>query len=84
MTVDEFFAGQQDAMRLFKSVCRVIDTFGGIEMRFTKSQIAFRRGKSFSWVWMPEKIPAWQVCGPAGSDGITAVLRSITPLEADC
>jgi hypothetical protein len=55
MTVDEFFAGQPEAMRFFKSVCRVIDTFGDIELRLTKSQIAFRRGKSFAWVWMPGK-----------------------------
>ncbi len=57
MTLDEFFAGQELSRQLFDAVRALVDEQGaaGVELRVTKSQVAFRRGKAFAWAWMPEK-----------------------------
>ena len=53
MTFDEFFAGQDQARPLFEVVRREVEAIGPVELRLSKSQIAFRRRKAFAWVWMP-------------------------------
>ena len=55
MTLDEYFAGQDEARRLFESPCRVIDTFDEVDIRVTKSQVAFYRHRAFAWAWIPGK-----------------------------
>lgn len=32
-----------------------IEALGQVELRVTKSQIAFRRAKAFAWAWVPAK-----------------------------
>ena len=53
MTLDEFFAGQDDSRRIFEALRAEIETFGPVEMRVTRSQVAFRRRVAFAWAWMP-------------------------------
>lgn len=53
MTLDEYFSGKVEARQLFDSLHRVIETFDGVDMRVTKSQVAFYRRKAFAWAWMP-------------------------------
>jgi predicted transport protein len=55
MTLDEFFKGYKESRRLFDVVLSVIKTIGPVELRVTKSQIAFRQSKNFAWVWIPGK-----------------------------
>ena len=55
MTLDEFFEGQELSRQLFDALHGVIEELGPVELRVTKSQIAFRRGKAFAWAWMPGK-----------------------------
>src|SRR5574341_737243 len=55
MTLDEFFKGHKDSRRLFDVLKSVIKAIGPAELRVTKSQIAFHRGKAFAWVWIPGK-----------------------------
>lgn len=55
ITVETFFAGQPEALQLFAALAAVIDDFGPVELRVTRSQIAFVRYKAFVWVWMPGK-----------------------------
>jgi hypothetical protein len=55
MTLDEYFEGNEESRRLFEAVHKIIKTFGNAEIRVTKSQVAFRRRKSFAWVWIPGK-----------------------------
>ena len=55
MTLDEYFAGQNEARRLFESLCRVIETFDEVDIRVTKSQVAFYRRRAFAWAWIPGK-----------------------------
>lgn len=53
MTLDEFFQGQEEARPLFEAVVRAVDNLGNVEIRVTKSQVAFRRRIAFAWVWIP-------------------------------
>jgi hypothetical protein len=55
MTVEEFFAGQEETRGLFETLREAIDAIGPATLRVTKSQIAFRRRKAFAWAWMPGK-----------------------------
>ena len=55
MTLDEFFSNQPLSRQLFDAVRAVIDQIGGAEMRISKSQVAFRRKRTFAAVWMPEQ-----------------------------
>lgn len=53
-TFDEFFSSHDDSRQIYEAVRRVIESIGAVEVRVSKSQIAFRRCKAFAWVWMPE------------------------------
>lgn len=55
MTFAEYFAGQEFSRQLFDVIRLQIEALGPAEMRVTKSQIAFKRSKSFAWLWMPGK-----------------------------
>jgi predicted transport protein len=54
MTIDEFFLGRDESRWIFDTLRTAIDALGPAEMRVTKSQVAFRRSKSFAWVWVPD------------------------------
>lgn len=53
MTLDEFFGDQLESRQLFEAVQRVIEALGPLEIRVGKSEVAFRRGKTFARLWMP-------------------------------
>lgn len=53
MTLDQYFNGNGESRQLFESLREVIETFDGVKMRVTKSQVAFYRRKAFAWAWMP-------------------------------
>ena len=53
MTLDEFFAGQEESRHIFEAVRDAVDAVGQAELRVTKSQVAFRRRRAFAWAWMP-------------------------------
>ena len=55
MEVDEYFRGQELSKGLFEALARLIDKIGPAQMLVTRSQISFRRHKSFAWVWMPSR-----------------------------
>jgi hypothetical protein len=52
---DQFFGDRDDARRLYRVVADVIDRLEGTERRVTKSQIAFRRRRTFAAIWMPSQ-----------------------------
>jgi hypothetical protein len=49
----EFFAESPTGAAIFKAVHAVVRTFGEIDVRVSKSQIAFRRGRPFAYLWRP-------------------------------
>ncbi len=53
MTLDEFFAGRDASRQIFDSLRSAIERLGPVEIRVTKSQVAFRRRKAFAWAWVP-------------------------------
>jgi hypothetical protein len=50
---EQFFGDQDDARQLYWAVRAVVDRLGGTDERVTKSQIAFRRRRTFAAVWIP-------------------------------
>lgn len=54
MTLDEFFEGREESRTLFGAVRDALPHLGPVEMRVTKSQIAFRHRTGFAAVWIPE------------------------------
>lgn len=61
VSLDDFFAEHDDARALYESVRAVIESMGPVEVRISKSQIAFRRRVAFAWVWLPGRYLAGDV-----------------------
>ena len=55
MTLDEFFAGHEDSRKIFEALREAIEDLGPVEIRVTKSQVAFCRKKAFAWAWIPDR-----------------------------
>jgi hypothetical protein len=55
MTLDEYFADQDPSRQLFELLRGAIESLGAVELRVTKSQVAFHRHKAFAWAWIPGK-----------------------------
>lgn len=55
MTLDEYFAGKDEARQLFETLREMMEGLGTVEMWVTKSQVAFQRHKAFAWAWIPGK-----------------------------
>lgn len=53
LEVDVFFAGEDAPRRLFEALRQAVESVGAVELRVSKSQIAFQRRRAFAWVWMP-------------------------------
>jgi len=53
VTLDEFFAGPPEPRQIFDALRLAVDALGPVEVRVTKSQVAFRRRRAFAWAWMP-------------------------------
>lgn len=51
--VDKFFEGYAGSRQLFDALLQRIDEICPVEIKVTKSQIAFRRNRPFTWVWIP-------------------------------
>ena len=52
-TVERFFEGAAPAYALFQAVERMADSLGPMEVRVSKSQVAFRRRRGFAYLWRP-------------------------------
>ena len=53
LTIDDFFRGKEDSRKLFDAISREVDHLGDATVQVSKSQVAFRRRKSFALVWIP-------------------------------
>ena len=53
MRLDEFFAEHDESKRIFEVLHEMIVALGPAEIHVTKSQVAFRRRRTFAWAWMP-------------------------------
>ena len=55
MVLDEFFSGFEESRRVFDALQAAVDCLGPVEVRVTKSQVAFRRRRTFAWAWVPAR-----------------------------
>lgn len=55
VSLDDFFAGHDQARAIFNTVRRAVDALGPADMRVSKSQVSFRRRRPFAAVWIPEQ-----------------------------
>ncbi len=55
MDEDEFFAGYEQSRRLYTRLKAVINGLGQVEIKITKSQIAFYHRRAFAWAWIPAR-----------------------------
>lgn len=53
MNAADYFAGNEDGLRIFQAIQRAMADLGEVEMRLSKSQIGFRRAHPFAAVWTP-------------------------------
>lgn len=54
VTLEDYFTSADPLAReLFEAVRAAIEPLGEIEIRPTKSQVAFARRLAFAWTWMP-------------------------------
>ncbi|HZW43881.1 MAG TPA: DUF5655 domain-containing protein [Dermatophilaceae bacterium] len=53
MNPEEFFAGHDLALAVFEKVRSVVEQQGQVEIRTSKSQVAFRRRRGFAYLWLP-------------------------------
>jgi hypothetical protein len=57
----KFFAGHPDGLAVYEAVTSVVRTLGEFEETVSRSQIAFRRGRGFAYVWRPAQYVASDV-----------------------
>ena len=55
MTLDEFFSGYEFSRSIFEALRSAIEDLGPVEIRVTKSQVAFCRRRAFAWAWIPDR-----------------------------
>lgn len=53
--LEDFFLGYDTSQELFQPILAFLESLGEIDFGITKSQVAFRRRKTFAWVWIPAK-----------------------------
>lgn len=53
LSTEGFFEGQPEAESLFDAVRDAVTHIGDADVRVSKSQVAFRRRRTFAAVWLP-------------------------------
>ena len=53
MTPEDLFAGSPAGLAVHDRVAEAVGALGDVESRVTRSQVAFRHGRAFAWVWRP-------------------------------
>ncbi len=53
MTPEDIFSGHPLALAVADRVAELTREAGSVEVRTSKSQVAFRRGRGFAFVWRP-------------------------------
>jgi hypothetical protein len=53
MEPEDLFAGHPVALAVLDRVRAVLEAAGSVDVRTTRSQVAFRRARAFAWLWRP-------------------------------
>lgn len=54
-TVAEYFAADPVGLETFDAVSAALSGLGPWEVRVSRSQVAFRAGRGFAWLWRPDR-----------------------------
>ena len=57
MQPEDVFAGHLAARAVFEKVRSILEGLGPVEVRTSKSQVAFHRGRGVACLWMPGQKP---------------------------
>jgi hypothetical protein len=68
---EEFFAGRPLGLAVYERVRSIVDGFGPVEARVSKSQVAFRRRRGFAYLWLP----GMYLANPAAEVVLSIALR---------
>jgi hypothetical protein len=71
VTLDDYFTGQESSRRVFDVLAELVERLGDVDVRITKTQVAFRRRVGFAYAWVPEK----HLGRPAAPLVLTVALR---------
>jgi hypothetical protein len=52
---EELFAGHAVALAVYVRVRSILEPLGPVDVRTTRSQVAFRRGRGFAYLWLPSQ-----------------------------
>ncbi len=55
MTVREYFEEDESSIAIFERLRECVETLGPVEIKVTKSQVAFCRRRAFAYAWKPRK-----------------------------
>jgi hypothetical protein len=50
---EAFFDRRPLGIAAYRRVRSIVESFGPVSVRVTKSQLAFRRRRGFAWLWLP-------------------------------
>jgi hypothetical protein len=53
MTLEQHFAGYDDSREVFEALRHAVADIGLAQLKVGKSQVTFRRRRTFAWAWMP-------------------------------
>lgn len=52
---EEFFAPDKKAVSIYRAFARPLAALGDVEVRVSKSQVAFRAKRGFAFAWVPSR-----------------------------
>jgi len=55
VTLDEFFTGYEPSRPVFDALLALVDSLGEVELRVSRSQVAFAHRRAFAWAWVPDR-----------------------------
>ncbi len=55
MKPEEYLAGHSVALAVFERVREALEAIEPVEIRASKSQVAFARRRAFAWLWLPSQ-----------------------------
>lgn len=71
-TVDALFENRPEALALYGHIQAYLHTLGPVEAEALKTQVSFKAGHKFAWVWLPQQ---WTRKRPEGSITLTFSLN---------
>ena len=71
MEPSEFFAGPPLGLAVYERVRSIVEGFGPVDVRVSKSQVAFRRRRGFAYLWLP----GMYLANPAAEVVLSIALR---------